>query len=179
MSDYCLDFCSLLNLYCGWDGIREIHSFGTSWSISDTAFRELRYVRSYAPDGSIQNVAVATQAVLSHYPLQVLSVSGTHEQTTLVELSKSLDDGEAASLTLAKHRGLVFVSDDRPALNAAAALSVPTASTLGLLKTWSELDPANEARLGKIARRIRVLASFAPPRSSPLKSWWEGLQAPP
>lgn len=175
MTDYCLDFCSLLNLYCGWGGIQEFSKFGGSWSISDTAFDEFKYVRTLQPDGSLQNTPIIRAAVMSQYPLSILSVSGPMEMATQAQLANDIDDGEAASLTIATHRGLIFVSDDRPAMVAAAKLSVPSVSSIQLLIDWSNLNPSHAAALRGVVRNIALLASFQPPRNSPYRAWWDGL----
>jgi predicted nucleic acid-binding protein len=178
MINYCLDFCSLLNLYCGWGGINELHVFGGSWSISDKAFNEFSYVRTLQPDGSKQNTSVSHAEILSQYPLSIHSVSGAAELATLLLLTAKIDDGEAASLAIAKHRGLVFVSDDGPAIKAANYLSVPTASSLELLIRWAGSDVKRRAALPAIVQRIAVLASFIPSKSSPHRAWWEDMQPP-
>ncbi|WP_257386401.1 hypothetical protein [Tahibacter caeni] len=175
MTGYCLDFCSLLNLYCGWGGIQEFSAFGGSWAISDTAFDEFKYVRVQQPDGSLQNTPIDRATVMSQYPLAVLALSGPNEIATFTQLTTEIDDGEAASLTIANHRGLTFVSDDRPALNAAAKLSVPSVSSIHLLMNWATLNPSNAAALPGVVKNIATLASFQPSRNSPYKVWWDGV----
>lgn len=178
MTHYCLDFCSLLNLYCGWSGIQEFHKFGSSWSISETAFNEFKYVRTLQPDGSFLNSEVNRNSVLAQYPLSVLGVSSPKELNTLIELGKLIDDGEAASLALAKHRGFTFVTDDNPAIYAAKSLSVPTVSSIELIFDWSKVQQSHVARLPDVVRNIAILASFHPPRRSDHKQWWNGFLPP-
>ena len=54
MTHYCLDACSIINLFCGWGGIQELHTFGDSWSTSGTALNEFTEVRVQQPDGSYE-----------------------------------------------------------------------------------------------------------------------------
>ncbi|WDJ75226.1 hypothetical protein [Xanthomonas campestris] len=177
MTHYCLDFCSLLNLYCGWGGIQEFRRFGQSWSISQVAFNEFKYVRAIQANGSLLTQQVNHSIVLSQYPLSVIPVTRKAELATMMGLSMHIDDGEAASLSLAKHRGLIFVTDDKPAVKKAFQLSVPTVSSLELLRTWEALSPQHAAQIPMIIGRIAVLASFHPSKSDPNFGWWRQHRA--
>lgn len=175
MKHYCLDFCTLLNLYCGWGGIQELKSFGSSWSISNTAFEEFTYARAFDANGSVQNIGVDRAALLRQYSLNVHTLNGAGELATFLDLSQIVDDGEAASLAIAAHRSLIFVSDDSPALRAALTLNVQTVSTPDLLIEWAGSDPSRNNQLPVIVKTIGILAKFAPAKSSQHRSWWSHM----
>jgi predicted nucleic acid-binding protein len=178
MTQYCLDCCSLINLFCGWGGIQELHRLGQSWAISDVAFKEFTHVRALSADGTLIQTPINHATVLGQYPLTVLPVTTAAEQATLMALNAELDDGEAASLTLAKHHGMTFVTDERPAVRVAQALSVPTVSTSQLLMAWEALDPQHAALMRGLIDRIALFARFEPPRSDPHRAWWNGHRSP-
>lgn len=179
MTHYCLDACSIINLFCGWGGIQELHSFGTSWATTTTALGEFKDVRIQQMDGTIERVSFNHDLLLDQYPLNVHAEFHPQEVATATELSALIDDGEAECLAIAKHRGLIFVSDDGPAILAAEGLGVRTASSLDLIIAWSELEASRPAHLSEIAERIEILARYAPPRSHPRKEWWDRLRPPP
>lgn len=177
MTDYCVDACSLINLYCGWGGMRELHDFGTSWSTSQTAVGEFTEVRELADDGSLRLRRIDVAEICGGSPLVVLSVTGDEETRTLARLATVIDDGEAECLAIAKHRGLTLVSDDGLAVIQAREEGVPVVSSLELLMQWSAADAARDARLAKIARRIEVLARYTPAQTHPYRGWWDRLEA--
>lgn len=178
MTHYCLDACSIINLFCGWGGIQELHSFGTSWSTTTTALGEFKDVRVQQPDGTIVRAPLDHDLLLKEYPLTVHTEFHPQEVATATELSALIDDGEAECLAIAKYRELIFVSDDGPAILAAEELGVQTASSLDLIIVWSELEASRPARLAEIVKRIEVLARYVPPRSHSRKGWWDGLRRP-
>lgn len=175
MMDYCLDACSLINLFCGWGGIQELHTFGNSWSTSRTALSEFSEVREWCQDGSVIRRPIDGAAICGGSPLLVHSVIGDDELATLSRLSMVIDDGEAECLAIAKHRGLILVSDDGLAVTQAAKEGVPAVSSVQLLIDWSNLDATREPRLREIARRIELLARYTPPPQSPHRAWWDSL----
>jgi len=173
MSRYVLDCCSLLNLYCGWGGIRELNDFGENWGIGQTALREARYVYEFESDGSRARVEISQESLLRQHPLSILRLNSS-EIPLLVELAAKLDDGEAEGMVLAFRRGLVFVSDDRPTQRVATELgfSTPIVSTPELLIEWAGDNPERLNRLPSIVRRIEQLAKFRPHKGSPHLAWW-------
>lgn len=177
MTHYCLDVCSIINLFCGWGGIQELHTFGDSWSTSGTALREFTAVRVQQSDGSIIKCPVQHDTLLDQYRLAVHSATGDAELATLAMLSSLVDDGEAECLAIAFHRGLTFVSDDGLAIIEATKLGVPWRSSIDLLIEWCGLDARRPQRLPEIVYRIQFLASYAPPKSSPHKAWWDALRS--
>lgn len=176
MTRYCLDACSIINLFCGWGGIQELHFFGTYWSTTTTALGEFKDVRIQQTDGTIVRVPISHELLLEQYPLTVHTDFHPQEVVTATTLGALIDDGEAECLAIAKHRDLIFVSDDGPAILAAEGLGVRTASSLDLIIAWSELDASRPAYLTEIVERIEVLARYVPPGSHPRKEWWDTLR---
>lgn len=176
MTHYCLDACSIINLFCGWEGIEELHTFGTSWSTTTTALREFKEVRIQQADGTIIRSPIEHSVVLQQYPLAILSDLSDSELETATDLSIEIDDGEAECLAVALHRDLVFVSDDSLAIAVAESRGVQAASSLDLISQWADLDPSRSALLLSILERIELLARYVPPRNHPRRGWWEGIR---
>ncbi len=175
MSDYLLDACALVNLYCGWGGLRELRDFGTSWSIGDTALQEAMFVRDFDANGSIVKVTLDPVAVAANGNLQVLSLANATEHASLVEFAVDLDDGEAQALALALHRGRVLVTDDRPAVRTAGAphVAVQTMGTPEILMAWANANIECRRRLPEVVRRVSALGPFQLKKSSPHYQWWQ------
>lgn len=176
MTHYCLDACSIINLFCGWGGIQELHSLGTSWSTTTTALDEFKEVRVQQADGTIVRRPLDQGMLLLQYPLIVHAELTQDELTTATDLSQEIDDGEAECIAVARHHSLVFVSDDGPAIAAAASLGVSTASSLDLISEWADIKSSQPADLAKILVRIETLARYVPPRNHTRRSWWDGLR---
>ena len=176
MSHYILDACALINLHCGWGGLAELRTFGTSWSIGDTALREALFVRDFDRNGDICRVTLDAQAVVASGNLQVLTLDNAQEHASLVEFALELDDGEAQAMSLALHRERILVTDDRPAVRVASGLTtVQTMGTPEVLIAWVNANPAQRHRLPEIIRRVTVLGPFQLKKSSPHYGWWQAL----
>lgn len=178
MTHYCLDACSLINLHCGWGGVRELHVLGGTWSTSMAAARECRRIREFREDGSIGTRDVEPFEFFQGSPL-VVHTANEEEMDTAMRLAAVVDDGEAECLALAKHRDLVFVSDDLPAIRLAAAEGIETTTFVGVLRGWVELDATRLLRMPDIAGRIAALARHVPSPSNPELNWWTAACTPP
>lgn len=175
MSHYVLDACALVNLHCGWGGLKELQTFGVSWSIGDIALNEALFVRDFDAQGGIRKVTLDRKSVIADGNLQVLSLSNAPEHASLVEFALDLDDGEAQALSLARHRQLVLVTDDRPALRVAGApqVAVQTRGTPDILMAWVAAHAQCQRRLPEVIRRISVLGPFQLKKSARHYGWWQ------
>jgi predicted nucleic acid-binding protein len=181
MSDYLLDACALVNLYCGWGGLKELQDFGASWSIGDTALKEAMFVRDFDANGGIHKVTLDPAAVVANGNLQVLSLRDAGEHASLIEFAMELDDGEAQALSLALHRKRVLVTDDRPAVRVASAPHV-VVQTMGMpeiLMAWGNTNTECRRRLPEVVRRVSVLGAFQLKNNPPHYRWWQTLLTAP
>lgn len=176
MTHYCLDACSIINLFCGWGGIQELHTFGASWSTTTTALLEFKEVRVQQADGTIIRSPIEHAILLQQYPLAILSDLSESELDTATDLSVEIDDGEAECLAVALHRNLVFVSDDGLAIAAAESRGAQAISSLDLISQWADLEPSRPALLLGILERIELLARYIPPRNHLRRAWWEKIR---
>ena len=179
MSRYVLDCCTLLNLYCGWNGIQNLSQFGQEWHIGQVALSEARYIREFDVNGQIVSRQIDPSHLLGQFSLNVLSDLSVEEASLRIRLSQMLDDGEAEGLALAVSRGYIFCSDDKPVQDAATALKLTTTivSTSELLRAWAGNDAERAITLPVVIRRITELSRFIPHRSSQHLSWWQQMLA--
>ena len=174
MDGHVIDCCSLINLYAGWGGLKELRDFRWTWHISVAVLNEAEFTREFGPDGTPQMVSLDMNA-LTQLGLWLPARPETEQEIEdYVDFATEVDDGEAQALAIAKHRGFVLLTDDRKAVKVAQRpdVAVRTTSTPNMLQSWGQLDPRNEARLHEIVGRIAVLARFSPHKDSPDYAWW-------
>jgi len=175
MTNFVLDCCTLINLYCGWGGLQNLQQIGPSFHLGQRVVDEILFIRDFDDDGSIVNHRLSADEVFLQYHFSILSLSSAGEENLMVRLATKLDDGEAEGLALASCRGFVFCSDDKPVADAARAEGLNTAiiSTPELLQMWAGNNASRLSSLPAIIRRTSILGRFCPHRSSPFRTWWE------
>lgn len=173
MSGYVLDWCTLLNLYCGWGEVRQLGTFGAPFYVGAVVASEALYAREVDSNGQQVQAKLDIQDLRRQYPLSILSVSSA-EQELMVRFARTIDDGEAEGLAIAASRGYAFCSDDAPVRKLALAQDLPIkiVSTPELLQAWAATNVDQAAALPGIVRRITTLARFSPHTSSPHATWW-------
>lgn len=174
MDDHVIDCCSLINLYAGWGGLKELGDFRRTWHVCAAVLDEAEFTREFGPDGTPQMVPLDVNALIQIGTCMSARPETAQEIEDYVNFATEVDDGEAQALAIAKHRGFVLLTDDRKAVKVAQRpdVAVRTTSTPNILQSWGELDLGNEARLREVVRRIAVLARFSPHKDSPDYAWW-------
>jgi predicted nucleic acid-binding protein len=87
-----------------------------------------------------------------------------------------VDDGEAATITVAVERAMPLATDDRKARRLCADLEIPEPlRTLGILHAYAETTRLRSPELRDLLVAIRNRASYQPPRSDPDRKWWEDI----
>ena len=82
-------------------------------------------------------------------------------------------EGEALTSVVAIHCGDTVVTDDRKAARVVASRSVTLRTTLDLVKTWVEHQAMTTQMLHTVLTDLRERGNYYPPRSHPLKCWWD------
>jgi predicted nucleic acid-binding protein len=175
-----IDCCVLINLHAGWGGLGELRELGNTWYVGEAVLKEAQFTWEVLPDGTRRQIPMDLQAPVQQGVLVSLRPETEGELADYVEFSQELDDGEAQALALAKHRGMVLLTDDRKALRLAqrADINVPTMTTAQLLREWSECNSANAFRLAEVLARVEERANFVPRRGSPDADWWQQKRGP-
>jgi predicted nucleic acid-binding protein len=146
---------------------------GYTFTLVQQAAAEVGYLRDTAA-GDV----VLTPIDLARYDsesLEIVSLT-TAEYSRYVELARAVDDGEAATITVAVERAMPLATDDRKARRLCADLQVPEPMhTLGILHAYVDATHLPHAELRDILIKIRDRASYQPPRSDPDRKWWEEM----
>lgn len=174
MPDRIIDCCSLLNLYAGWGGLDNLQRLEHSWFICKAVQGESQITREYDEHQQPQDRKLTLQPFVQSGVIQVIAPETDEEIESYLEFAELIDDGEAQSIALAKHRGLTLLTDDRKALKIAHRqnVGIATISTVDILREWIERCGIQIADVRKTLTRIQELARFAPPKNSAELAWW-------
>jgi predicted nucleic acid-binding protein len=168
-----LDACVAINL-AATDRLQHIaQALGVTFTLARQAAAEVGHLRDGADSGP-----VLTPIDLSQYDRQTLEIISLTplEYPLYVNLTQSVDDGEAATIAVAVQRGLQLATDDRKARRLCTELQIPEPSrTLDLLRAYADTARLPHAQLRELLVKIRDRASFQPPRSDPSHKWWQDI----
>ncbi len=168
-----LDACVAINL-AATERLQHIaQTMGVTFTFARQAAAEVGHLRD-ATDKSVRLIPID----LGQYDTQTVEIIDLTpaEYGTYVNLARKVDDGEAATITLAIERGLQLATDDRKARRLCAELQIPEPQrTLGILHTYADAARLQHARLQDLLVGIRDRASFQPPRSDPDHKWWHDI----
>jgi len=182
MKGYMLDWCTLLNLYCGWDGVHHFGDFDAPFHTGSAVANEVYYARELDNDGQLIQRKLSIEDLRRQYPLSILQASTPDEMGLLVKLASRLDDGEAEGLAIAACRGYTFCSDDSlvEKVITSERIQVKIISTAELLQIWAGTSAEKVEKMPSVIHRITKLGRFTPNKSSPHFEWWaRQLNQPP
>jgi predicted nucleic acid-binding protein len=168
-----LDACVAINL-AATDRLQQIaQATGVNFTLVRQAAAAVGYLRDMA-DGQ----TLLTPIGLSQYDsatLEIISLAQA-EYSLYVELARTVDDGEAATIAIAVKRSLPLATDDRKARRVCAELRLPEPTrTLAILRSYADAARLPQAQLREILVKVRDRASFQPPRNDPDQKWWRDI----
>jgi predicted nucleic acid-binding protein len=168
-----LDACIAINV-AATDRLHHVaQELGYTFVLVQQAAAEVGYLRESA-GGEV----VSTPIDLNRYDsesLEIITLTAA-EYPRYVELARIVDDGEAATITVAAGRAIPLATDDRKARRLCTDLQVPEPlRTLGILHSYADATHLPHTELRDVLIRIRDRASYQPPRSDPDRKWWEDI----
>jgi predicted nucleic acid-binding protein len=91
-----------------------------------------------------------------------------------VELARDIDDGEAATIAMARSRSLAMATDDRKARRVAveAGVAMPKGTTT-ILRQYAEATGLTPHGIAVVLQRVRDEASYVPRRADENFDWWQ------
>lgn len=96
------------------------------------------------------------------------------EIALFVELTSLVDDGEAASLAIAKLRNVRLASDDRKARSTCRNMGLTEAvTTPQLVRVWADSGTVDDDRITAAIRAIQDIGRYAPRSNDPNCDWWK------
>jgi predicted nucleic acid-binding protein len=168
-----LDACVAINL-AATDRLPQIaQATDVTFILVRQAAQEAGHLRDMAGGETI-----LTPIDLSQYNSATLEIVGLAqpEYSLYVNLARTVDDGEAATIAVAVRRSLPLATDDRKARRVCAELGLPEPTrTLGILRSYADAASLPQALLREILVKVRDRASFQPPRNDPHQKWWQDI----
>lgn len=168
-----LDACVVINL-AATDQLPHIaQTASVTFTLARQAAAEVGYLRDTV-DGEV----TLTPIDLSSYDDATLEVTvlTPAEYPLYVDLARTVDDGEAATIAVAAKRGITLATDDRKARRVCAELHLTEPMrTLGILHSYADMVGLQQAQIRDLLVKIRDRASFQPPRSDPDYKWWREI----
>ena len=166
-----LDACVAINLAATGSLDHIANTLQVTFAIAAQAAAEVGYLRDISG-----GQAVLTPINLRQFEhdeiIEILELTPA-ELGLYIELAALVDDGEAATISIAIHRHLDMATDDRRArrLCQERHLAEPL-RTVSLLRAYADAAHLAGDQIQQIVASIRDRASFQPSRSDPELKWW-------
>lgn len=190
MQDVVLDACCVINLYAAERILqgsapprRRIVVPGSSPKPKELPLdfnlhlpakvkEEVRYILQ--PDEEDKSKLVKTDidlaAIITAGLLHECDLEGEEENELFVQIATKLDDGEAMCFALAKSRGWVLATDERPTEKLAKQHGVTIITTPELVKHWATKTKASDEEVARVLRSIQTYAHYFPRKTLPMHS---------
>jgi len=166
-----LDACVAINLAATGNVESIAQVLSTTFLIVDQAASEMGYLRDEV-DGQLVQTPIDLNRYVTAGAVQLLSLNDG-ELDQYVALAAVVDDGEAATITIAASRGLLMATDDRKARRVCTEQGVlEPVRSLNILHSYADAASLNEESIRELLVRIRSRASFRPPSVDPDYKWW-------
>ena len=145
--------------------------------LPDKVKREAKYVLQ--PDEEDKSRLVKAEidldVLIKVGVLHECALEGEEETDLFVQMAVKLDDGEAACFAIAKSRGWLLATDERPTERLAKQHGVPIITTPELVKHWADKSQAGEELVAQVLWNIQTYAHYFPRKTLPMHSWWIAL----
>lgn len=165
-----LDACGVLNLAGAGLELQAVASvLGLQFVLVEQVVAEALWIEDVVEGELIRS---PVEVIASVGPRVQIGTLTEAELEAFVALATEVDDGEAATLALARGRSLTVLTDDRKARSVAARLDVPVLGTAELLRQWTERQRLLPAEIGALLDRVERRARFSPRRDDPQRAWW-------
>jgi hypothetical protein len=170
-----LDACCVLN-FCASGKLLAILQVipvqvAVTQIVQERELNSLRRLEDEENEGAIQFEEAIAQGLL-----KVVDFQSEEEAETFVNYVFELgDDGESATCAIAIHRGWAIATDDKKAIAffQRQAPHLQILSTPDIIKHWSEESGLDSSVLCDALSAIRVKGCYVPPKSHPLRNWWD------
>lgn len=170
-----LDACVLINL-CATRHLAPIAEYlDVDFVVAREVSGEALYVHADGEPGP-ERVRIDIERLVSEGIIQIFDLEDS-EFATFVAIAARLDDGEAATMALAVHRGLPLATDDRAALRLIEAEypMLDSLSTSEIVRRYYEQADLSTSDIAVVLSAIERHASYVPPARDPQATWWRSV----
>jgi hypothetical protein len=167
-----LDTCVVLSL-CATRRVEEILGANAGpFLVADAVLREALYVHVIV-DGVREKEPISLDHLLAAGALSVVQPETEEEFQSLVDLSLELDDGEAMTCALVRHRGYRIATDERKTIRLIGN-RILIVGTLDLVRVWAENSAAPPALLREVLNAIED-RGYVPGMTHVHYAWWKRI----
>lgn len=175
-----LDACAVVSLYATRQMVEILRVVEGKVAVADLVAMEAQFVlRGGNGDDARERDPIDLGPLIDDGVLSVLSAGVEEELLTFIDLTQAFSrqgrggQGEAMTAALAIHRQCIVVTDDRKATRILNEHGVLLRTTLDLIKAWADQEAIGADVLGVALLDLRDRGTYEPPRSHPLREWWE------
>jgi len=169
-----LDACAVVSLFATRRMDDILAAAHGRFAVADIVSREAQFVfRGGSGPDAREREPVELQPLIECGKLDVAATDDEETLFTFIDLAQQIDEGEAMTGAIAFHRRCTVVTDDKKAIRVLTAHGVPILSTLDIVKQWVEHESIDAATLGKVLSDLRDRGHYEPPRTHPLRAWWD------
>ena len=166
-----LDACVALNLAATGRPTDILATLTPQFAMARQAAEETLYIETVTAGIATQEVVNPRQWVAEGV-LHILELEAA-ETLQFVTLAAEIDDGEAATLAIARAGGHEVATDDRKARRVAQRLELPEPiRTSRLLHDYCSAANLSERDIAEVLHATEQHARFRPPTNDPLHPWW-------
>lgn len=175
MPNLIIDACCLINLFATNEFSDVVKHVGFIFHVTKQVLTESLFIRAASVDDKTELRRIELEPHVKSGLLNLCAPSNRDELDLYVKIAEELDDGEAASITIAALRNMTVATDDRKARRVAKNWSVPIITTPELMKRWVENGRPSTSRAVTALRQIEFGARFIPARGASCWEWWNYL----
>lgn len=167
-----IDACCLLNLAgAGVDAVDVTDALGLALVVVEQVVDEALWIEDVVDGEPVRTAVNLDGAAFTAVGRVTLSAD---ELALYVRLARELDDGEAATLAVARVRGLAVMTDDRKARRVAQEQGLAVLGTAQVLRRLSEHLGTSGQGVAEMLERVQRRSRFRPRRDDPEAEWWQG-----
>lgn len=169
-----LDACAVVNLFASRRMAEIVAAVEGPVAIVDVVEREAQFVfRGGAGDDAREREPIDLRPLLAADLVEVIATDVEEELLTFLDFSQEIGQGEAMTAALAIHRSCVVVTDDRKASRVLRSRGVAIRTSLDLVRAWADRHTLDRARLAIALTDLRQRGTYEPPKSHPIRQWWD------
>ncbi len=167
-----LDACCIINLYAS--GQMEAILRAVPGSVTVAVYVKNEEVLKVYDPATKATEDIDLRPFIDRNLLVVVDLDLAAEAETYVNFAALVDDGEAITGAIARHRNWAIGTDDKTATKIfrRAVPQLQIISTPDLVKYWVSVTNPPADDIKACLQAIRIRASYAPPRNHHLYEWW-------
>ena len=171
LDDIILDGCCLLNLYGSGRILQILSALPVEFHIGGRALGEAQWIALPEND---ERQAIDHEDLKRQPNIHPEVLEGENELQLFVRFAGLMEDGEAEACAIAVSRGFGLATDERKVRRIVSENhpNVRLVFTSELLDAWQNQASLGDSEIARVLTRITDCASFAPPKSDPLRKWW-------